>query len=124
MNEITGMDICLRKQLIVTCSKRLINVWNYAERKLEIQFMCSAGDEPGAVAFHPSGFHLVVAIGDNIKMMNVLSSSIQTVDSFTFPLKMCKEIKFSHGGHLFACAFGLGSINIFNFYTSECPQNM
>ena len=34
--EITGMDICLRKQLIVTCSKRFINVWNYAERRLEI----------------------------------------------------------------------------------------
>ena len=46
MNEITGMDICLRKQLIVTCSKRFINVWNYAERKLEISHAVPIGDEP------------------------------------------------------------------------------
>lgn len=46
MNEITGMDICLRKQLIVTCSKRFINVWNYAERKLEISHAVPSGDEP------------------------------------------------------------------------------
>ena len=32
--EITGMDICLRKQLIVTCSKRIIHIWNYKLNKL------------------------------------------------------------------------------------------
>ena len=44
--EITGMDICLRKQLIVTCSRRYINIWNYAERKLEISHSVPSGDEP------------------------------------------------------------------------------
>lgn len=82
MNEITGMDICLRKQLIVTCSKRFINVWNYAERRLEISHAVPIGDEPQAVAFHPSGFHIVVAIGDNIQLMNVLSTSIKAYNSF------------------------------------------
>lgn len=33
---ITGMDICLRKQLIVTTSHRYINIWNYATKTLEI----------------------------------------------------------------------------------------
>ena len=54
--------------------------------------------------------------------MNVLSTSIKEYN--TFQLKQCREIKFSNGGHLFACAVGPGSIHIFNFYTSECPQNM
>jgi len=31
--EITGMDVCIRKQLIVTCSKdKSIKIWNYATK--------------------------------------------------------------------------------------------
>lgn len=34
---ITGMDVCIRKQLVATCSKdKTIRVWNYAMRTLEI----------------------------------------------------------------------------------------
>ena len=33
---ITGMDVCLRKQLIVTCSERFIHIWNYGTKTLEI----------------------------------------------------------------------------------------
>jgi WD40 repeat protein len=36
-------------------------------------------------------------------------------------IKGSREIKFSHGGHLFACAVGLTTVNIYNFYTDECP---
>jgi cilia- and flagella-associated protein 57 len=55
-DEITGLDICLRKQLVVTVSKRLINIWNYATKKLEISHPCQATEEATAAAFHPSGF--------------------------------------------------------------------
>ena len=35
--EVTGLDICVRKQLIVTCSKdKSVRVWNYVSKKLEI----------------------------------------------------------------------------------------
>jgi cilia- and flagella-associated protein 57 len=54
------MDICLRKQLIVTTSNKLINIWNYETKTLEISHQVS-NELPAAVAFHPSGFHLVVA---------------------------------------------------------------
>jgi WD40 repeat protein len=85
--------------------------------------MCPPGDELKAIALHPSGFHLVVAIGDNIKFFNILSETIAEYPP-SFQLKSCQEIKFSHGGHLFACAVGQSAIHIFNFYTAECPQNM
>ena len=39
-------------------------------------------------------------------------------------MKACHEIRFSNGGHMFACSLGSGQINIFNFYTGENPQNM
>jgi WD40 repeat protein len=34
---VTGMDVCIRKQLVVTCSKdKTIRIWNYATRTLEM----------------------------------------------------------------------------------------
>lgn len=37
-NEITGLDVCIRKQLIVTCSRdKTVNIWDYHSRTLEIQ---------------------------------------------------------------------------------------
>jgi len=75
--SITGMDICLRKQLIVTTSMRNIHIWNYATKTLEINHQCQAGEEAAAVAFHPSGFHIVVAFQDKIQFMNVLSQGLK-----------------------------------------------
>jgi hypothetical protein len=71
-SEITGLDVCIRKQLIVTCSKdRTIKIWNYVTKTLEISQ--TVPEDALAVAFHPSGFHVVVAIQDKIQLMNVLS---------------------------------------------------
>lgn len=121
-HAITGMDVCLRKQLIVTCSEKMINIWNYATTELEISQKTNGGDEPAAVAFHPSGFHILVAFADKISMMNVLSASIKEYNSV--PMKSCKEIKFSNGGHLFAAAGPNTGIWVYNFYTGDCPANM
>ena len=118
---ITGMDICLRKQLIVTCSESYICIWNWAEKKFEMAFKTPIGEEGTAVAFHPSGFHILAAVSDKIMMMNVLSNSIQEYHSIAH--KNCREIRFSNGGHMFAA--GVGSYTyIYDFYTAECPSNM
>jgi len=118
--EITGMDTCLRKQLIVTCSASYIMIWNYAERKFEVCFKCPPGEEATAVAMHPSGFHIVAAVGDKLLLMNVLSNSISEYHNIS--QKNCREIRFSNGGHMFAA--GLGSYTfIYNFYTVDCPSN-
>ena len=35
--EITGLDVCIRKQLIATCSlDKSVKIWNYATKSLEI----------------------------------------------------------------------------------------
>jgi len=60
----------------------------------------AASEETNAVAFHPSGFHIVVAFSDKVTMMNVLSNSIK--DFAVLSIKGCREIKFSNGGNLFA----------------------
>ena len=59
-DEITGMDTCIRKQLIVTCSKdKTIKIWDYVHKTLENETTLT--DEALAVAFHPSGFHVIVS---------------------------------------------------------------
>ena len=74
--EITGLDVCIRKQLIVTCSSdRQVKIWNYVTKSLEIEY--TLPEAANAVAFHPSGFHIVVAMNDKIILMNVLSKNLQ-----------------------------------------------
>lgn len=70
---------------------------------IEIKHQLTAGQEAQAVAFHPSGFHIVLATGEKVMLMNVLSNCIKEYPP-TIPIKAVNEIRFSPGGHIFACA--------------------
>jgi WD40 repeat protein len=119
--EITGLDICIRKQLIATCSKdKTINIWNVAERRLEIE-PTPTPEECLAIAFHPSGLHLVVALNDKIQLMNLHADKLRP--DKIWPTRNCYDIKFSHGGHMFA-AVSNKDIHVHNFYTNDCPDSM
>lgn len=119
--EITGLDVCIRKELIATCSRdKTVCIWNYATKTHESAY--SFPEECLTVAFHPSGLHLVVALQDKINVMNVLSSGFSPVKTITH--KGCNEIKFSNGGHLFACVVNQSHIHIYNFYTMETNNRL
>jgi cilia- and flagella-associated protein 57 len=49
-----GMDICIRKPLILTCgADKTVRLWNYQEKTCEL---CkSFNEEAFAAAIHPSG---------------------------------------------------------------------
>jgi len=117
--SVTGLDACIRKQLIATCSKdQSVRIWNYASKTMEI---CKyQSDECYAVAFHPSGFHLAVALTDKILLMNVFSNDLEQFKAIQ--IKGCHEIQFSHGGHLLA-AVNEKTINVYNFWTCEKPSD-
>ena len=70
------------------------------------------------MAFHPAGFQIVVGFYDRIRMMNVFADSIQQYKDI--PIKQCREIVFSNGGHLFACMM-VSIIHVYNFYTAQNP---
>jgi len=114
---INGMDVCIKKQLVGTCgADKTVRIWNYAARSLEI---CEVfQDEANSLAFHPSGFHIVVGFTDKVRMMNVFQKSLKTFKEI--PIKLCREIRFSNGGHLFACT-NQHAISVYKFYTAECP---
>ena len=74
------------------------------------------------MAFHPSGLHLVVALQDRVMCCNVLSSVIQPYNFMQ--IKGCNEIRFSNGGHLFACVQNDKVIHVYNTYTGDCSERM
>jgi len=53
-------------------------------------------EEPMSVAIHPSGFHILVCSPENVKMMNILDSTLVTYKELG--IKNCREIQFSNGG--------------------------
>lgn len=56
-SPIVGMDICLRKPLLLTCSAdKSLRVWNFEKHCLE--FSRTYGEEMYAVAIHPTGMPL------------------------------------------------------------------
>jgi len=115
VGAITGLDVCVRKPLLVTCGvDKSLRLWNYQTRTLELCVFFP--DTPISVSFHPSGFHLLVGFSDKLRLMNILMSDIKT--SREFPIKACGECRFSNGGHLFA-AVNSGLIQIYNTWTSE-----
>ena len=97
---ITGLDVCVRKQLVVTCSKdKSVVIWNYKDFKVDT--LQTFPEECLALAFHPSGFHIILALEDKVMVMNITSKGLTLVK--TLPVKSCAEISFANGGHLFAC---------------------
>lgn len=100
-DTIKGVDLCIRKPLIATCSlDKTIRIWNYNEPSLEL--MKEFDDEPNAIAFHPSGLYLIAAFNDKILLMNIFENDLMPFKDIH--IKGCGEIQFSHGGHLFAIA--------------------
>lgn len=118
--EITGLDICIRKQLVATCSTdKTVRIWNYHTRTLEINEQFP--EEAYSVAFHPSGFHLIVGFADKLRLMNVFLNRLKPFKEI--PIKICREVQFSHGGHLFA-AVNSHTIQVYHFYTGENSQGL
>lgn len=112
---ITGMSVCVRKPIVVTCgTDRTVRVWNYAQMRLELWKRFT--DDTLSVAVHPSGFHVLVGFADKLRLMNVLMDDIRQVAAL--PAKACRECAFSNGGHLFAAVHN-NTIAVYNTYTCE-----
>ncbi|KAG2522825.1 hypothetical protein JM18_002955 [Phytophthora kernoviae] len=113
--HVTGMDVCVRKPLLVTCSlDRTVRVWNYIDRTCEVAKRFN--EEAFSVACHPSGLHLLVGFADKLRLLNILMDDIRSFKEL--PVKACRECQFSTGGHLFAAVNG-NTIQVFSLFTGE-----
>eukprot|EP00930_Biecheleria_cincta_P085307 TRINITY_DN746_c0_g1_i2.p1 TRINITY_DN746_c0_g1~~TRINITY_DN746_c0_g1_i2.p1 ORF type:complete len:1283 (-),score=294.40 TRINITY_DN746_c0_g1_i2:68-3874(-) len=117
---ILGLDVCVRKPLVVTCGgDKSVRIWNYIEKTQELcKFF---GEEAFSVAFHPSGFHLIVGFSDKLSLMNLLMEDLRTYKEI--PIKACRECRFSNGGQFFA-AVNSNTIQVYKTYTCEVVCNL
>ena len=112
---ITGVDVCIRKPLVATCSiDKSVRVWNYVEKSADL--LKTFPEESYSVAFHPSGMHILVGFADKLRLMNLLMDDIRTFKEFS--IKACRECRFSNGGQYFAAVNG-NTIQLYNTYTCE-----
>jgi len=114
--SIRGMDVCVRKPLVVTCSNdNSIKIWNYIERRMEITFK-HPDVQPISVAFHPSSLYLVVGCITKLYIMNVGLTTLKIAQEIG--IKQFKDVAFSHSGRYLALSYA-GMLQVFNFYTME-----
>ena len=68
------MDVCLKKQIVATCSSdRTVRVWDYSLKdEIKPLIIQQFEEEAYSVAIHPSGFHMVVGFSEYIRLLNVL----------------------------------------------------
>jgi len=117
---ITGLDICIRKPLVVTSGMdRTVRVWNYVDMKLEMSKTFT--EDPCSVAFHPSGLHVLIGFADKLRLMNLLMDDIRPYREVS--IKWCRECKFSNGGQYFAAVNG-NVICVYDFYNGEKVVDM
>jgi WD40 repeat protein len=118
--QITGLDVCLRKPLVVSCGlDRSVRVWNYLKQDIEV--MKYFNEPPHSVAFHPSGLHIIVGFSDSLRLCNLLMDEIRPYKDFA--IKGCREIRFSNGGMYFAVANG-SIVQVYSTYTCEAIASM
>lgn len=67
-----------------------------------------------SVAMHPSGYYMAASFIDKIRLHHILNDEFKHYKNLD--IKYCKLMKFSQGGHLFACLDN-DQIMIYNAYT-------
>ena len=78
-----GLDVCIRKPLIATCSlDRSVRIWNFETCSLELYK--EFAEEAYAIALHPSGLYILVGFSDKLRLMNLLIDDIRTFKGLFF----------------------------------------
>ncbi|CAF3835653.1 unnamed protein product [Rotaria sordida] len=115
--QVTGVDTCVRKQLIATCGvDRSVRLWNYETGTLEV---CKEFQEEAyTVSIHPSGLFILVGFSDKLKLFTILIDDLRPFKEFS--IRGCREALFSNGGHLFAAVHG----NVIQIYSTVTFENI
>ncbi|CAF0950735.1 unnamed protein product [Adineta steineri] len=98
-SSIRGLDIGVHKPLFVSSGEdHTVRLWNYETNALEQMRLYT---EPVyAISIHPNALQIVVAFASRVSLMNILVDGFSTVKEFA--IRAAHQIKFSHGGQLFA----------------------
>ncbi|KFP73281.1 WD repeat-containing protein 65, partial [Acanthisitta chloris] len=116
-DSITGLDICVWKPILATCSlDKSVRIWNYKKNTLEL---CKEyHEEAYAVSLHPTGLFCLVGFSDKLRFISLLYEDLHVCKEFA--VRKCEECSFSNGGHLFAAVNG----NVIQIYSSITFENI
>ena len=114
-DSVSAVDVCIQKSIVVTASvDKQIRIWNFVKKKMEIRMQFQ--EEALSVSVHPSGIWLLVGFKYKLCMFSVLLDTLHLCQEF--PIKQCREVRFSNGGQFFAAAV-VNRIFIFHAYSYE-----
>ncbi|ETN23157.1 hypothetical protein PPTG_02819 [Phytophthora nicotianae INRA-310] len=115
IGPVLQVDVCVQRPIVVTCgTDKTVRVWNFELNHYDLLSHCP--EEPTTIAVHPSGFQLVVAFKERVRIFQLLQENLRQVKELA--TKACRFVRYAHGGHLFACASGL-TVTTFRTYTFE-----
>ncbi|XP_068808899.1 cilia- and flagella-associated protein 57 isoform X1 [Struthio camelus] len=116
-DSITGLDICIRRPIVATCSlDRSVRIWNYKTNTLELYKQYQ--EEAYTVSLHPTGLFCLVGFSDKLRLTSLLYEDMHVFKEFT--VRGCRECAFSNGGHLFAAVNG----NVIHIYSTTTFENV
>jgi WD40 repeat protein len=120
IGPVSAIDVAFRKQLLVSCGEdHAIRVWNYEKMQCEIaKFFV---DQPFSVSFHPNGGCIVVGFTEKLRLMAITINDI--VIHREFPIRSCRECRFSHGGQYFA-AVNTNNAEVYSSYIFKNLVNL
>ncbi|XP_072943065.1 cilia- and flagella-associated protein 57 isoform X1 [Epargyreus clarus] len=116
--RINSMSMCAWKPIFMTSGEqdKSIRIWNYMTDDVEMIKLYQ--EEIHCVSLHPTGLFAIVGFSDKLRFMVVLIDDFEVMREF--PIRNCKQAKFSTNGHLFAAV----NCQVIQVFSSVSFQNV
>ncbi|XP_068626911.1 cilia- and flagella-associated protein 57 isoform X2 [Battus philenor] len=116
--RINSLSMCAWKPIFMTSGEedKSIRIWNYMTDDIEMIKLYQ--EEMHCVSLHPTGLFAIVGFSDKLRYLVVLIDDFEVMREF--PIRNCKQAKFSTNGHLFGAVNG----QIIQVFSSVSFQNV
>lgn len=102
-DKIIGLDTASQRPVAATISMDAsFRLWDFETLRCELVHEFRSDDIPMALSIHHSGFQVLISFKDRVRLFNILQNKLRQFREM--PIKNCKEVRFSNGGHLWAAA--------------------
>ncbi|XP_076166847.1 testes of unusual size isoform X2 [Ptiloglossa arizonensis] len=109
---ISNLSMCTWKSVFMTCGEfdYSVRLWDFESGSLIL--LKQYAEDICGISLHPTGLFCLIGFSDKLRFMSILVDNLLPMEEF--PIRCCKTVAFSHGGHLFAAVNG----NIVQVYTT------
>ena len=114
-SNISSMDSCIWKPIIVTCGlDKSVRIWNYEDKMMEvIEYF---NEDILDISVHPCGLKILLCCTTSVRLCSILVDGLKLAHEIE--IKSCQLCRFSSGGQYFALAYN-AFVQIYDTYTCE-----